>query len=82
MATQIKTVEELKSLCPIGQQIDCFVVLGACMRSSKNIFINEDGTFSVINEIDWSEDEFTESEIIDPDISIIGKAMLNNAFYA
>jgi hypothetical protein len=81
MATRINNIEELKKLCSDEQSHDCFVLLNYGIRSSKSVFMNEDGTFSVINEIDDSEDEFSELEIMDPNVSIIGKAIANNSFF-
>jgi hypothetical protein len=82
MSTQITTVEQLKELCiQEDGPIDCFIHLGLC-RSSKSIFFDEDeGKFSIINEIDGSEDVLTPEELLDESLTNIGKAINSGRFY-
>lgn len=82
MATLIKNVEELIELCNDEQSHDCFVALKGGIRSSKSVFMNEDGSFSIINEIDWSEDEYTMDELSKPENSFIADAISKGAFYS
>lgn len=82
MAQKIENIEQLKTLCNDEQSHDCYISISGIIRSSKSIFMYEDGTFSVINEIDDSEEFFTEDELLNPDISIIGKAIQNGQFYS
>ena len=44
--------------------------------------MNEDGTFSVTNQKDGSEDLFTEAELSNPELSIIGKAIQKGQFHS
>ena len=44
--------------------------------------MNEDGTFSVTNQKDGSEDLFTETELSNPELSIIGKAIQKGQFHS
>ena len=48
----------------------------------RHIFMNEDGTFSVTNQKDGSEDLFTEAELSNPELSIIGKAIQKGQFHS
>ena len=82
MAQKIENIEQLKTLCNDEQSHDCYISISGIIRSSKSIFMYEDGTFSVINEIDDSEQIFTEEELLNPEISIIGKAIQNGQFYS
>lgn len=82
----IRDVEHLKRLCNDNgeeEPIECFINLGG-IRSSKNITYNPElETFTVINEIDWSEQELTERELMDSSCkhTNIGRAIIENRFY-
>lgn len=82
MAQIIENIAQLKALCNDEQSHDCYISISGIIRSSKSIFMYENGTFSVINEIDDSENLFTEDELLNPEISIIGKAIQNGQFYS
>lgn len=82
MAQKIENIDELKALCNDEQAHDCYISIAGIIRSSKSVFMYEDGTFSVINEIDDSEDFFTEDELLNPEISLIGKAIQNGQFHS
>ena len=82
MTQKIENIEQLKVLCNDEQSHDCYISISGIIRSTKSIFMCEDGTFSVINEIDDSEEFFTEDELLNPDISIIGKAIQNGQFHS
>jgi hypothetical protein len=82
MAQKIENIAELKILCNDEQAHDCYISIAGIIRSSKSVFMYEDGTFSVINEIDDSEDLFTETELSNPELSIIGKAIQKGQFHS
>jgi hypothetical protein len=79
--TKIASLEQLKKLAT-DSPLDCFIVLGGGMlRSSKSVLYNE-GVFSVVNEIDGTEQTLTEEEVMDENFTNIGVAMLKGGFYA
>jgi hypothetical protein len=80
--TKISSIKQLKELClEENGPIDCFIQLGA-LRSSKSIcFDDEDGKFSIINEIDDSEDILSPSELLDKSLTNIGEAIQKGCFY-
>jgi hypothetical protein len=72
---KVTTINQLKEL---SQETNDFcVVLKFGLRSSKTIFFDGE-LFFIYNDIDGSEDELTEAELID---SIIGEAITKGAFY-
>lgn len=77
---KIKSVDELKRLSK-DESIDCFIALmGGICRSSKSVFYDSEGkTFSIINEIDDTEDVLTAKELYTN--SNIGEAIDKGAFY-
>ena len=75
---RIKTIEQLKELAKNG--LDCFILLNGGLRSSKHIrYYSDDNSFYVLNLIDDSEQELTESQILDSAYSNIGEAMKKGA---
>lgn len=82
MAQKIENIDELKVLCSDEQSHDCYIVIAGIIRSSSSIFMNEDGTFSVTNQKDGSEDLFKEEELSNPELSIIGKAIQKGQFHS
>jgi len=71
---QIRAIEQLKELAKNG--LDCFILLNGSLSSSKHIrYFPEDNSFYVLNLIDDSEQELTESQILDGAYSNIGEAM-------
>ncbi len=82
MAQMINNIEELKKLCNDEQSHDCYIVIAGIIRSSKSIFMNKNGTFLVINEKDGSKNLFTEEELLNPELSIIGKAIQKGQFHS
>ena len=82
MAQMINNIEELKKLCNDEQSHDCYIVIAGIIRSSKSIFMNKNGTFLVINEKDGSKNLFTEEELLNPELSIIGKANQKGQFHS
>ena len=79
---KIENIKELIELLNDGEPHDCFILLNCNLRSSKSMFLNEDGTFSVINEIDDSEDEYSLEELSNPEKTNIAKAISLGAFYS
>lgn len=82
MAQKIENIDELKVLCSDEQSHDCYIVIAGIIRSSKSISMNENGTFSVTNQKDGSEDLFKEEELSNPELSIIGKAIQKGQFHS
>ena len=76
--SRIKTIEQLKELAKNG--LDCFILLNGGLRSSKYIrYCPDDNSFYVLNLIDDSEQELTESQILDSAYTNIGEAMKKGA---
>jgi len=75
---RIKTIGQLKELAKKG--LDCFILLNGGLRSSKHIrYYPDDKSFYVLNLIDDSEQELTESQILDSAHTNIGEAMKKGA---
>ena len=75
---RIRTIEQLKELAKNG--LECFILLNGGLRSSKYISYDPDGNkFYVFNYIDDSEQELTESQLLDSEYSNIGEAMEKGA---
>jgi len=77
----IRTIEQLKELAQNG--LECFILLNGGLRSSKYIRYHcEDNSFYVFNYIDDTEQELTESQILDGEYTNIGEAMEKGALIA
>ena len=75
---RIRTIEQLKGLAKDG--LDCFILLNGRLRSSKHIrYYPDDNSFYVLNLIDDSEQELTESQVLDKAYTNIGEAMKKGA---
>ena len=73
---RIKTIEQLKELAKNENGLDCFILLNGGLRSSKHIrYYPDDNSFYVLNLIDDSEQNLTESQILDKAYTNIGEAM-------
>jgi hypothetical protein len=73
---RIGAIEQLKDLAKREMGLDCFILLNGGLRSSKHIrYYHDDNSFFVLNLIDDSEQELTESQILDSAYSNIGEAM-------
>ena len=80
MAIQVKSVNQLKEILADGETKDFFIQLNFGLRSSK--CVSYDGeTFYILNSIDDTEQELSESELMNNDITNIGKAINCGAFY-
>ena len=77
---RIRNIEQLKTLAKNENGLDCFILLNGGLRSSKHIrYYPDDNSFYVLNLIDDSEQELTESQIIDKVYTNIGEAMRKGA---
>ena len=76
MVKQIKSINQLKDILADGETKDFFILLNYGLRSSKAMSYDGDNTFYVLNEIDG-----TEQELMNNDLTNIGKAINNGAFY-
>jgi len=77
---RIRTIKQLKELAKKEMGLDCFILLNGGLRSSKHIrYYSDDNSFFVLNLIDNSEQELTESQILDSAYSNIGEAMKKGA---
>ena len=77
---RIKTIGQLKELAKRENGLDCFILLNGGLRSSKHIrYYPDDNSFYVLNLIDDSEQELTESQILDKTCTNIGEAMKKGA---
>ena len=75
---RIRKIEQLKELAKDG--MDCFILLNGGLRSSKHIrYYSDDNSFYVLNLIDDSEQELTESQILDSEYTNIAEAMKKGA---
>jgi hypothetical protein len=72
---KVTTINQLKDLAE--DTTDFCVVLKFGLRSSKTISFDGE-LFYIYNDIDGSEDELTEAELME---SIIGEAITKGAFY-
>lgn len=82
MATQVKSISDLKQRIYDGTH-DFFIQLNFGLRSSKFMDMSDDGKkFVITNEIDDTEQELTEQQLMDCTYTNIGYAMKNGALYA
>ncbi|HML73160.1 MAG TPA: hypothetical protein PKB02_01565 [Anaerohalosphaeraceae bacterium] len=73
-------MRRLKDLAQNENGLDCYILLNGGLRSSKHIkYYPDDNSFFVLNLIDDSEQELTESQILDSAYSNIGEAMKKGA---
>jgi hypothetical protein len=78
---QIKDIEELKNLSN-EHQVECFIALNGGVISRKLVSYDEDNKkFWILNLIDESEQELTDKQMNDDEITNIGKAIRLGSFY-
>lgn len=77
---RVRNIDHLKELIN-NEKTDFFICLDGGLRSSKTICPLDDNKFLVFNEIDGTEEEFTEQELMDKDFTNIGEAMTAGALY-
>lgn len=76
---KVKDVAHLRELVASGKH-RFFIQLNLWLRSSKFITGNGD-KFCIFNEVDGSEDVLTEEELMDEDLTNVGKAMKYGALF-
>ena len=75
---RIKTIQQLKELAEDG--LECFILLNGGLRSSKYIrYHPDDNSFYVLRYIDGSEQELTQSQLLDSEYTNIAEAMEKGA---
>jgi len=73
---RIKDIKQLKDLAKTENGLDCYILLNGYLRSSKHIrYFPDDNSFYVLNFIDGSEEELTETQILDSAYTNIDEAM-------
>ena len=73
---RITTIKQLKELAKAKGGLDCYILLNGGIRSSRHIkYCPGDNSFLVLNLSDESEQELTETQILDSGCSNIGEAM-------
>ena len=79
----ITTIEQLKAMASADGGQECYILLEGGLRSSKHItYYAVDKKFKVENFIDDSVQILSEAEIIDPQRTHIGEAMLKGSLIA
>lgn len=77
---KIQSLKELKELASSEDGIECSILLNGGVKSVKHIIYDQDlKVFYVFNYCDESEQELTEEELLDPDFTNIGIAIIKNA---
>lgn len=79
---KINSIEELKQALEIeGVVVEGFILLKGNLRSSKSMCNIGNGQYSIINEIDDSEQFLSFEELNDESKTHIGLAVANGSFY-
>ncbi len=80
----IKDIEELKTLAGNPQSpLECYISLNHGIRSSKSIAYDEQTKmFSIMNEVDGSEDILSADMLFDEGVTNVGQAMNEGALVA
>lgn len=72
----IENIEQLNYLLELKTQVDCFISLNHGIKSSKSIWYDNDSKkYTILNEVDDSEDILSEEELFLEDKTFIGAAM-------
>lgn len=78
----VTNIEQLKKDANKDGGQGFYIALKGGIRSSKHISWDEyEKTFWVLNEVDDSEQELAETELMDESITNIGKAIKQSAFF-
>lgn len=72
---KIESIKQLDFLLEKVEQVECFILLRNNLRSSKTIWLQEDGIYTILNEIDDSEDNLSKDELFDKTKTLVGEAM-------
>lgn len=79
---RIQNQEELDMLLQENKKnnayLECFIQLNFGVRSSKDILLDDDGNYFVINEIDGSEETIKHNELAK---TFLGEALSKGALY-
>lgn len=78
---KINNIEQLDFLLEKSEQVDCFISLNSNLRSSKSIWKQEDGKYTILNEIDDSEDNLTKDELFDKQKTLVGEAIKKGSLF-
>ena len=78
--TRIESAQQLREAVLNGSH-DFFIRLNFALKSSKTIDVEKDGSFSVVNEIDGTEQTLTEEQLRDASLTNIGTAIERGAFW-
>jgi len=75
---RIKTIAQLKKLSALkdhGDPFTCHIILaGGLCRSTKSIIFDQ-GIFNIVNEIDETEQNLTEKQLMGKRLTNIGEAL-------
>ena len=79
---QIKTIEELKELASTPDGLECSITLNGGITSSKHIWYSDRRkVFNIVNFIDSTDQELSERELFDNNLTNIGEALNLGALY-
>ena len=78
---KINNIEQLEYLLEKSEQVECFISLNSGIRSSKTIWKQEDGIYTILNEIDDSEVNLTKDELFDKQKTLVGEAMKKGSLF-
>ena len=78
---KINNIEQLEYLLEKSEQVECFISLNSGIRSSKTIWKQEDGVYTILNEIDDSEVNLTKDELFDKQKTLVGEAMKKGSLF-
>lgn len=77
--TKVLSVAHLREMVQKGEH-DFFIALNGGLRSSKQIDC-DDENFYIFNEIDGTEDQLSEADLMDRNITNVGYAITKGALY-
>lgn len=78
---KINNIEQLEYLLEKSEQVECFISLNSGIRSSKTIWKQEDGEYTILNEIDDSVVHLTKDELFDKQKTLVGEAMKKGSLF-
>ena len=78
---RINNIEQLDFLLEKLEQVDCFISLNGGIRSSKSVWKQEDGVYTILNEIDDSEINLTKDEMFNTQKTLVGEAMNKGSLF-
>ena len=78
---RITSIKQLDFLLEKLEQVDCFIRLNGGIRSSKSIWKQEDGVYTILNEIDDSEVNLIKYDLFDNQKTLVGEAMKKGSLF-